>query len=109
MDCDGLASDILEDPLVGRWRAAYVVLRLKAIYRNDNVQVLQPRPSGRERPERASHNLNMDASTEQERNERLELTISDERIATHERKMKRLYSIYNLQNAVHQSLAFPVA
>jgi len=51
----------------------------------------------------------MDASTEQERNERLELTISDERIATHERKMKRLYSIYNLQNAVHETLAFPVA
>src|SRR5262249_36822442 len=61
VDRDLVSSDVLQDPIVGRWRPSHIVLRLEPIDRDDNLQAPQAGPLDRNRPHRARDELRMDA------------------------------------------------
>jgi hypothetical protein len=73
MDRELMSGDVLEDPIVGRRRPANVMLGLLAVHRHTDLQPFHPGPPGRDRPDRARHDLGMDAHARQDRKQRVEL------------------------------------
>ena len=59
---DLVALDVLHDAIVGGGRAPRVVLGLEPVDRHDDLQATESRPFARDRPDRARHDLGIDAA-----------------------------------------------
>src|ERR1700722_6143899 len=102
------SADVLEDALVGGWLAAFVVLRLQAVDRYHDIQLLEPAPVGWNNSEGAGHDLRMYSAAFQLRQEQFKLTISNQRIPAYKRDMKRLAFIDERKHSVDQFIALEV-
>jgi len=94
--------------LVLPWFAAFVVLRLQAVDRYHDIQLLEPAPVGWNNSEGAGHDLRMYSAAFQLRQEQFKLTISNQRIPAYKRDMKRLAFIDERKHSVDQFIALEV-
>ena len=106
---DLVAGDVLEDAIVGGRRPPGVVLGLQAVDRHDNLQPPQAAPADRDLADGARHELRVDAARGQDRQQRVELAVADERFAADDRQVQRAMAIHEREHAVDERLALEVA
>mgnify|MGYP003694771159 CR=1 FL=1 len=109
MDGDVVAGDVFEDAVVGGRRPPGVVLGLQAVDRHDNLQPPQAAPADRNLAHGARHELRVDAAGGQDRQQRVELAIPDQRFAADDRQVQRAMAIHEPEHAVDEGLALEVA
>ena len=79
---DALTGDVFQDTLIRRRGSSRIVLRLQTVDGDYNIQVMQYRPVCRKRAERAGDDLNVNAFSEQQRDQNLQFPVSHQRIAS---------------------------
>ena len=90
--------------------AADVVLWLQAVNRDDDVtDADQLGPLLRDLPHGARDELHVDAALRQQRQQRVQLAVADERLAADDRHVKRPVPIDQVDHAVDQLLTLEVA
>src|SRR5262245_54109636 len=109
MNGDLMSGDVLQDPIVGRGRAANIVLRLQPIDRHDNRQAIDGAELRWNLADSARHELNVDAARRQDRQQRLKFAIAHEGFAADDRQVERLEAIDDTEHAVDERLAFEIA
>src|SRR5215813_11795940 len=87
VDADVMTGDVLEDPVIGGWPAADVVLGLEAIDGYNKVEPGNVRPFLRDFPKSTGHHLDMDSPPGQEGQQDAKLAKSHQGIATNKRKV----------------------
>jgi hypothetical protein len=103
-----LASDVLNDPIVGSGRSPDVVLGLQPIDRNHDVQMFQLRPTSCKRAKGAGHHLYVDSPSQQLRNHQLQFAIPNQGVASDDRKMQGTYAVYQFKYTVYEFLPFAI-
>jgi len=84
---DPLSDNVLEDPVIGRWRAANIVIRLQSVNGNRDGQMIQIPPLIGDLAERAGHHLHVYTARQQDRNESFHFAVANQRIPTHQREV----------------------
>ena len=105
---DAGVFDALEDALVGRGLAAYIMFRLQAIDGYDDVQFLELHPGSGDFAKGAGDDLHVYAPAMDLRDQRVEFTITNEGIASDDGDMERLVFVDNGQYARDQFVAFEI-
>ncbi len=85
-----------ENAIVRGWSPSRVVLRRQAINRDHNLQATEIAPREWDGANRARHQLCMNVAGRQFGQDRVELTVSNERLSAHYRHVKRFVLIDEL-------------
>jgi hypothetical protein len=82
------------------------MLRLQAIYGDNNVQIANTRPSSRDLSNCACHDLNGETHFVQPGEQNIQFSISYERFSANDREVKRTVPLNEIHNTIHQGLSF---
>ena len=85
------------------------MLRLQAVDRDDDLQPRNPGPLRGNRPDRARHELGVDAAFRQTRQDLLQLAIAHQRLAADDRHVQRLVLVDERQEPIDELLTLVVA
>ena len=108
MNRDLGSGDILQDPLIGCRLAPLVMFRLQAIDGNHDIQTRQRIPMQRNLAEGAGHKLHVNATPLQLGQQFLQLAITHQRVASHQRHMQRAMLVDQAEGSLHQVAALEV-
>ena len=97
MHVDVGIHDVLQDPLIRRRLAAYVMLRRKPVDRDDNVEPLVLRPGRGDDAERACDKLGVNAACLDLRNQLIEFPVANQRVTADDRNVDWLVLIDHRQ------------
>lgn len=103
-----LALDVAENFLVRGRLSPDIVLGLKAVDGNRDAHERERCPGKRYGSERTGHDLDMNATVHELRQESVNLTIANQGIATDDGEVERLVPIDQLEDPRYQFLAFEV-
>ena len=109
VDHQPMPRDVLENSFVGCGRAAEVVLGLKAVNRDHQVQVPKLAPSERNRPHRARHKLYFDPHLGESWQQDFKLSVAHQRLAAHNRYVQRPVAADQGQDAFDEGVTFVVS
>ena len=104
-----VAGDVLEDAIVGGRRPPRVVFGLEAVDGDDDLQAWNVAPLERYLAHGARDDLHVNPAFRQQRQQRVQLAVADERLAADNRQMKRPVPIDEREDAVDELLALEVA
>src|SRR5262249_4627019 len=93
------------DAFISRGRAPYVMVRLQAINRDDQVKSLDLRPLGWDGANCAGDKLDFDPHLTQSWQQNVQLSEPYQRLAAHDRKVERAMAPHHRQHAVNQLLS----
>ncbi len=103
-----MPGDIFDDPVVGCRTAPYIMLRLKSINGNRNIESRDGRPTQRNLAESAGHQLNVDAALGQLRQQNIQFAITNKRITANNREMQRTVFIHQRQHFDYEIITLVV-
>src|SRR4051794_23459982 len=84
------------------------MLRAQSVDGDDDIHVRLLAPLLGKRSKGAGHDLYVDAACEQQRNQLLDLSISNQGIAADQRQVQWFEPVHHLENSVDQVLPFTV-
>src|SRR6185312_6544650 len=103
-----VTGDVLENAIVGGGPAPQIMLRLKSVHRDYDINPWDGCPVRGNRPEGARDHLRMNTANRELRKNRLEFPISHQWIAAHNGKMQGPKLVHQGQNSQYQVPAFIV-
>jgi hypothetical protein len=97
-----VATNAFENPSIGGWLAALIVLRLQTINGNHDIHPLHAGPLWRDLPECTGYNLDVNATVDKHRQQPGDLAMAYEGIATYQGKMQGAVLIHKVEHTLHQ-------
>src|SRR5262249_54764151 len=105
---DPVSLDVREDAFVGCRSTADVVLGLKPVDRHDNREPRDCAPLPGDSSYRARDELYMDTPFRQQRQQRVQLAVPDERLAADDRHVQRTMVVDQREHTVDQFLTLEI-
>jgi hypothetical protein len=109
MNNDGMVHYVAENPFVGGRLSPFVMLWLKAIDRDNQIQLGECRPVLWKGTERAGDKLHENSHPQELGQQDFQLPKPDQRISAHNGEVKRPVPSHQAQHSRHESLASKVA
>ncbi len=109
MDNNSMADDVTQNPVVSGWSSPAVVLRLKSINRNTQVEVAQISPRNGNGTNGAGDQLHFQPHPVEDGKKHIQFPESNQGFATHNGKMHRSEATDDSQHSLDKSLAFQIA
>lgn len=109
VDDDLLTFNVFQDTVISGRSAADIVLGCETVDGDDNGQVCQIGPFGRQGTEGAGDDLDVDAAGEQLGHELLQFTVANQRVPADDGEMEGLEPVNDLKDPGDEFLAFVVS
>jgi hypothetical protein len=93
---------------VGCGRPPEIVLGLQSVDRYHDIQMWQCRPASRKGTKGAGHNLHVDSTIEQKRDQDLQFAIPNQRIASDDRQMQGPQAVDYLKHTIGEFLSLAI-
>ena len=104
-----MPDDVLQDALVGRRLPAGIVLRLQTVDRDDDRETAEAVPLLGNFADGARDQLHVNAAIRQDRQQRPELSVADQRLSTDDRQVQGPMLVDQTEHPVDQFLALEIA
>jgi hypothetical protein len=104
VDRNARLREVLQYTLVSCWCATYIVFGLQAVDGDDDVETLKVSPMRGNGAKGAGDNLDVNAAAVEFWQDRLELAVADEGVATDEGDVKRLVLVDYAENIFYKGV-----
>jgi hypothetical protein len=103
-----MAGNIFDDTVVGGGTAAQIVLRLKPVNGNGNMETRDGSPGSRNLTESTGNDLDVNAALGKPGQKDIQLAIADQRITADNGEMQRAIFVHQSENIGYEGIAFVV-